>query len=149
MRPLGWFIADENHGWGVGRNRARLLSCWCSPAYHSKTPARAPPLFFFLSTDLSVGVSVGLSVDLSFDLLVDLSFDFSFDLSVDLFVDASNKKGTDGPEPLFSSIVFNGSLQFFRDPAGVLSEASRWLVEGGHIVIAHVQVRRALGRHVV
>lgn len=83
-----------------------------------------------------------------FVLSVDLSVGASVDSSVERFVVLFNWKGMDGPEPLFSSIVFNGSLQFFRDPAGALSEASRWLVEGGHIVIAHVQVGKPLGRHV-
>ncbi|CAN0334805.1 unnamed protein product [Ascophyllum nodosum] len=47
--------------------------------------------------------------------------------------------GMDRPEPLFSSVVFNGSLQFFRDPPKALSDAAEWLVDGGHIVVAHVQ----------
>lgn len=47
----------------------------------------------------------------------------------------------DRSEPLFSSVVFNGSLQFFQDPTGALSDAAGWLVDGGHIVIAHVQVK--------
>ena len=50
-------------------------------------------------------------------------------------------QGMDRPEPLFSSVVFNGSLQFFRDPPKALSDAAEWLVDGGHIVVAHVQVR--------
>ncbi|CAM9144538.1 unnamed protein product [Discosporangium mesarthrocarpum] len=43
------------------------------------------------------------------------------------------------PEPLFTSVVFCGSLQFFRDPIQALGEAATWLVEGGHIIVAHVQ----------
>lgn len=145
------FIAGENR-------------CWCDSAQLSATvlvllqsriPLRKnrPPLaprgsLLVLFADFSFEFSVDLSADLSVGFSVDFYVDLSVNLSVECSVIYFNRKGMDGPEPIFSSVVFNGSLQFFRDPAGALSEASRWLVEGGRIVIAHVQVRKPLGRDV-
>lgn len=55
---------------------------------------------------------------------------------------AAAEQRKDGPEPMFTSAVFNGSLQFFLEPAKALAEASAWVVDGGHIVVSHVQVSR-------
>lgn len=43
-----------------------------------------------------------------------------------------------GDEVLFDCILFNGSLQFFRDQREVLQQAVKRLMPGGRIVLTHV-----------
>lgn len=94
------------------------------------------------SAEASNGAWKYVGIDLSTEM-IDLAKKRGYDRSRLTFLVGGFPESIHGTglpvETGYATILFNGSLQFFRDTNFALAEASRLLCPGGRIILSHVQ----------